>query len=236
VVGDGRYEPQNFPFYRIEDKDMVWDWATSQSNYTTLRAANETKLNGKGWELESSLTLNQQLIQNTILSGGVYYGGGGVGRAPASQAANDYLPIPPDSQGMGGKTAEEVRTADVAALFAGMNGPNVRVTRMRSDISHAAMTSDFVLTASADQSEIANVHNLTNAVNLTCPVYDGCNVIGQAPADEAIARNSDSGKESFGCTTTSRPFKMSDLSFMVTAAAALGIVLRIVRVRRREKR
>jgi hypothetical protein len=234
VVGDGRYEPQNFPFYRIEDKDLVWDWKTYSSNYTTLRAQNDSNLQGKGWELESSLTLNQTLITNVINSGGVYYNGGGVGVGAPSQASDDYLPVPPDGN-TPGQTEEQVRAADVAALFAGMNGPNVRITRMRSDISHAAMTTDFVLTASQDQSEISNIHNLTRAVNLQCPIYDGCDVVGTAPVEEAQARaGASGGKESFGCATTSRPLKMSDLGYGVSGIAALALVVRLVRVRRRQ--
>ncbi len=239
VVADGRYQPQNFPFYHIEDKDLVWDWSTTQSNYTTLRSQNEANLQGKGWEIESSLTLNQQLISNTILSGGVYYGGGGVGPAQASQASADYLPVDGDDSGTTtGQTAEQVRQADIDALFAGMNGPNVRITRMRSDISHAAMTTDFVLQASPDQAEVPNVRNLTNAVNLQCPVYDGCNIVGNVPADEANARaaaNSGSGNESFGCATTAKPFKMSDLSWPVSGVLGLGLVLRVLRARSRNR-
>jgi hypothetical protein len=240
VVGDGRYEPQNFPFYRIEDKDLVWDWKTSSSNYTTLRAQNDATLQGKGWEIESSLTLNQQLVQNTILSGGVFYGGGGGGPQQSSKASDDYLPIPADDAGPGtGKSADEVRAADVAALFAGMSGPNVRITRMRSDISHAAMTTDFVLKASPDQSEITNIHNLTAAVNLQCPVYDGCNVVGQVPADEANARAAASGSssnESFGCATTpAKSFKMTDLTWPLTGVFGMALALRVLRIRRKNK-
>ena len=77
----------------------------------------------------------------------------------------------------GYESAEDVRTADIAALFAGLGGSNVRVTRMRSDISHAAMTKDFVLAASSDQSEVSNLRNVTKSVNLVCPVY-GSNYCG----------------------------------------------------------
>ena len=38
------------------------------------------------------------------------------------------------------------------------------------------MTADFVLQASADQSELSNVRTVTQSVNLTCPIYNGCNV------------------------------------------------------------
>jgi hypothetical protein len=52
VVSDGRYEPQNFPFFHIDDSQLVWDWSTSSSNYTTLRAQDETTLGGGGGDRE----------------------------------------------------------------------------------------------------------------------------------------------------------------------------------------
>jgi hypothetical protein len=193
VVADGRYEPQNFPFFHIDDSALVWDFSTSQSNYTTLRVQNEANLMGKGWEIESSISLNEQTITNVILSGGQYYGGGGFGGAVAapSDPSLDYLPVPPSggggAEGGAGQTAEEVRTADVNALFAGLTGPNVRVTRIRSDILHTAMTADFILQASSDQSELSNVRNVTQSVNLTCPLYNGCTQVGTGTPAQAAA-------------------------------------------------
>ena len=63
VVADGRYEPQNFPFFHIDDSQLVWDWSSNISNYTTLRVQNEAKLKNAGWEIESSIALNQQIDQ-----------------------------------------------------------------------------------------------------------------------------------------------------------------------------
>jgi hypothetical protein len=174
VVSDGRYEPQNFPFFHIDDSQLVWDFSTNSSNYTTLRAQNETALKGKGWEIESSITLNQQLISSTILSGGQYYAGAGVGFAlPVSDPSTDYLPVGDPDAGLDGgyQSAEDVRAADVAALFAGLQGPNARITRVRSDIAHAAMTSDLLFQASADQSELSNSRTVTQSINLVCPTY-----------------------------------------------------------------
>jgi MYXO-CTERM domain-containing protein len=194
VVSDGRYEPQNFPFFHIEDSSLVWDWSTSSSNYTTLRTQNETALGGKGWEIESSLTLNQQVITSVILSGGQYsnnggIGAGGVAQVPPSDATQDYLPIGDPDAGADAdadagsyESADDVRTADIAALFVGLQGSNVRVTRIRSDIAHTAMTQDFLLQASSDQSELSNIRNVTKSVNLTCPAYPGCSSVGCAAA------------------------------------------------------
>lgn len=234
VVGEGRYEPQNFPFFQIADKDLVWDFKASTSNYTTLRAQHAAALNGRGWELESSLTLSQQLVSNAILNGGNNYGSQ-AGAGPGASADADYLPVPA-SGGTAAQTAEQVRAADIATLFAGMTGPTVRVTRMRSDISHAAMNTDFVLTASADQSEISNLRTVSGGVNPpVCPPFDpnACYVPGQAASDPAASDGG--GHEASGCATAARPFETSALSFGVTGAAALALVLRIVRARRREK-
>jgi len=231
VVSDGRYEPQNFPFYRIDDSDLVWDFSASASNYTTLRVQHESQLKGKGWEIESSITLNEQLITNVILSGGQYYGGGGGGIAAPADPSVDYLAVrDPDAGAEGGvtQTAEEVRTADVNALFAGMAGPNVRVTRIRSDIAHAAMTSDFVLQASADQSEISNVRNVTRSVNLTCPIYNGCSVVGTGTPAQATASISGRG----GCSASLPPRRGVAATFGTLIAMLCLAAARMVRSRR----
>jgi hypothetical protein len=244
VVSDGRYEPQNFPFFHIEDSQLVWDFSTSSSNYTTLRAQNETALGGKGWEIESSIDLNEQLISSVIQSGGQYYGNG-FGGVPPDDAGIDYLPIgaPAEDAGEDGgaavedggvaETAEQVREDDIAALFAGMSGPTVRVTRIRSDISHTAMTTDFVLQASADQSELSNVRNVTQSVNLTCPIYQACSVVGSGTPAQAAASVATTGGGSVagsdGCITSPRSNDSPALSY----GALVGLVgLAIVRIRR----
>ncbi|MGH7439071.1 MAG: DUF2330 domain-containing protein, partial [Polyangiaceae bacterium] len=210
VVGDGRYEPQNFPFFHIEDSQLVWDFGTSSSNYTTVRTQQEAKLKNAGWEIESSIDVNEQTITSVIESGGQYYANGGFGGGVASDPAMDYLPIgtPPDGGAEGGtdagagddgggyESAQQVRDEDITALFVGMTGPSVRLTRVRSDIAQSAMSQDIVFQAASDQSELSNVHNLTQSVNFTCPIYNGCEVVGQgtpAQASASIAEGAASG-------------------------------------------
>jgi hypothetical protein len=221
VVSDGRYEPQNFPYFHIDDSALIWDFSTSSSNYTTLRQLDETALKGKGWEIESSITLNQQTIANVILSGGQYYGGGLALAAPADPTA-DYLPVGDPDAGVDAgayQSAEDVRTADIAALFAGTSGPNVRITRIRSDIAHAAMTNDFLLRASTDQAELSNVRTVTQGINETCAIYSGCSVVGTGTL--AQARASVSGG---GCSASAIPSE-SPWSFLGATMAVLGFAL-----------
>ena len=180
VVADGRYEPQNFPFFHIEDNQLVWDWNTNLSTYNTLRTQNEAKLKNAGWEIESSISLDQQVIKNVILSGGQYYGNGLASSTPVD-ATQDYLPVgtpggfsagDAGSVGAGDagsasagdagyESADQVRDDDVNTLFVGLTGSTVRVTRIRSDIAQTAMTSDFVLKAASDQTELSNVRNVS---------------------------------------------------------------------------
>jgi Uncharacterized protein conserved in bacteria (DUF2330) len=240
VVADGRYEPQNFHFFHIDDSALIWDFSTSQSNYATLRQADETALKGAGWEIESSITLNEQTITNVILSGGQYYGGGGGGGIAVATPADpslDYLPVgDPDAGAEAGptETAEEVRTDDVNALFVGITGPNVRVTRIRSDIDHAAMTADFILQASADQSELSNVRNVTQSVNLTCPIYNGCSQVGTGTPAQAAA--SVAGSSHGGCSASLSPSRGSATTCGAIAGLFAMLVARTLRARAQRQR
>ena len=240
VVADGRYEPQNFPFFHIEDSQLVWDWNSNLSNYTTLRMQNEAKLKNAGWEIESSIAVNQQTIQNVILSGGTYYGNGLSSNAP-TDATKDYLPIGSPSfdasdagSGSAGdagyESADQVRDDDINTLFVGLTGSSVRITRMRSDIAQSAMTSDFILKAAADQSELSNIRNVSQSVNATCTIYDGCNAVGTGTLAQAQASvNGGNG----GCATARRSPTPPRMAFGALAGV-LGLFLgRAFRARRR---
>jgi hypothetical protein len=301
VVSDGRYEPQNFPFFHIDDSALVWDWQTSLSNYTTLRTQQEAAQAYKAWEIESSIDLNEQIISTAIVTGGQSLG---TVAGQASDPSQDYLPVTtaapgaPDAgdagvpspladaasdeqasdaaadgaasadtdsdadasdaaadggasndsgveasagldAGVGAAdagsavvmTAEQVRAADIAALFAGLPGPIVRVTRIRSDIAHAAMTADLVLQASSDQSELSNVRLVKQSVNETCSIYDGCSVVGTGTPAQAAAKS-----KSGGCAAT--PGLIASWSSgSGVFAGLLGLVLaRAVQSRRRRSR
>ncbi|HEX7667294.1 MAG TPA: DUF2330 domain-containing protein [Polyangiaceae bacterium] len=179
VLADGRYQPQNFPSFVIEDTSLVWDWATSSSNYTTLRAQNEHAFDGSGWEIESSIDVARYAIANVILAGGgtvnSYSASATSSQTPESPASEDYEAFgDPKSDGSDGgtpyTTAEAAREEDLAALLGEGYSGTIRVTRMRADLSHGAMAKDLVLEASADQSERSNVHEPDKMLNApACP-------------------------------------------------------------------
>jgi MYXO-CTERM domain-containing protein len=241
VLGEGRYEPQNFPSFAIPTADIAWDWAQNRSNYTDLRAEKAATTKGKGWETESSNILYPQQIQSAVRR---YYNPGypyptpyptdpDAGPIdPQEQAAQiDYLPVK-DQQGTIVKTAVQVRDEDLAALFYGIPTATSRVTRMRADLAHAALDADLVMTASQDQAVLSNVRQLTKEIGQPqCPVYsaDGCTQVGTAPRDEAAARNG-GGAESFSCTTGNSP-----ASPLWIGAGVGYLALAIARARRRRK-
>ncbi|HEY6460867.1 MAG TPA: DUF2330 domain-containing protein, partial [Polyangiaceae bacterium] len=150
VVGDGRYEAANFPNFTIQASQLVWDWNLSSSTYTTLVQQQESAASDATWQTESSLDISPYQIESPVLS---------------DQASDDYLPIPASDAGAGpgdagssaGETADQVRQDDLATLFPGGNQGTVRITRMRADLSHAALATDLNLQASADQTNVSNL-------------------------------------------------------------------------------
>jgi hypothetical protein len=227
TFAEGRYEPQNFPTYRIQDSELVWDWTASRSNFTELRKAKGDASGGKAWELESSLPLSKQQVQFGLNA-----------RNGPTTAAGDYLGYSPakDAQGTILKTAEEVSAEDLDVLFSGIPG-TARVTRIRADLNQAALAADLLLTASADQGQLTRDRVAQKELNQPqCPVYDGCAYIGNAPRDEAIAQtNANNGLVAGGkslCTVSNTPISsaLSPVS-LVALSAFLGLV-----VSRRRKR
>jgi MYXO-CTERM domain-containing protein len=176
VIADGRYEPANFPFFRIQDSEIVWDWNTQSSNFVALRQQKEQASGGTAWEMESSLPMSPQTVIQYVDNGGTpypYYG---------YDAGADYLSIDPPDSGAdagdagSGETSEQVRADDMATLFEGMSPSNVRVTRIRSDLARDALSKDLVLQASADQSDLSNLRYPQASTGApVCPSYNYCN-------------------------------------------------------------
>jgi uncharacterized protein DUF2330 len=231
VVGDGRWEPQNFPFFTIGDGELEWDWAANSSNYSTLRTQKEAALGGRGWEIESSLGVDEELIRNIVRYGTFYP------RAAfyAPDAGADYVGVDASADGGPGETPDQVREDDLNTLFAGIVGPDARITRLRSDIARAALAADFVLQASQDQSELSSIHNVTREKGQPqCPLYGSCGgasaglVVGQAPRDQA--RAAAATRPSGGCSTAVR----TPIGERASAGAIASLIgLAATRARRR---
>ncbi len=55
VVGEGRWETQNFPTRRIDPAALVWDWAASTSNYNSAFRETVAAAGGRAWIVEAAL-------------------------------------------------------------------------------------------------------------------------------------------------------------------------------------
>jgi hypothetical protein len=186
VIGDGRYEPQNFTSFTISPSELVWDFSQNLSNYTTVRAQKEAALNNAAWQIESALQISPNQIVNTVLF-----------------SANDYLPIPPSDGGAdggasAGESADQVRQDDLAVLFPGGNLSDVWITRMRADLSHAALATDLAVQASATQTGLSNIYQVTQSVNApTCPPLPNpcppCNSGGNSGSSGGVGSVSSGG-------------------------------------------
>jgi MYXO-CTERM domain-containing protein len=232
VVADGRYEPKNFPTFTIADSEIAWDWNTSSSNYETVRLAKEATFGGRGWQIESSLELSQYTISQSLLQNVEYgsatggYLAGPSGDGGAADAASG------SGTGAGGDAGGGLAAAnaDLDVLFAGISPPNVRITRMRSDVAQSALSVDMALQASSDQSEMTNLHTPGQQIGEPqCAIYNSdCEQTGTAPRSQAIAMATSSN----GCSTT-QP-KSRTAPTLAGLMALAGLVL--VRSRRRARR
>jgi hypothetical protein len=201
VLGEGRYEPQNFNSFVIATDEIVWDWGQSKSNYADLRTQKQAAGNGRIWEVESSTTLNRTNFEQ-IVKQGTYNGTGAYPTTDEERAATDYLPAK-DQLGNVTQTAAQVRDEDLTTLFSGL--ATTRVTRLRADLAHAALDTDLVMRAAGDQTELSNVRQITKESGQPlCPVYNGCTQVGTAPRDQVLGNNSGGGHETFTCDTTGR--------------------------------
>ena len=227
VVGEGRYEPQNFQSFVIKDQDLVWDWNTGTSNYKTLRAERSSTQPGKMWEIESSRAIFRGQVTNAVYSGGFVPG------RPSPPPGGDYAPIE-DENGQVTKSADAVRDEDIETVFAGIANGREHLTRMRADLSRAALSTDLTVMASLDQAEIPVQRNANGGEigQPLCPVYDGCRQTGQLPRDQAQARAAQqSGGETFTCQTSTTHPGFGGAS-AIGVFVALGMV-RAIRNRRR---
>jgi hypothetical protein len=244
VVSEGRYEPQNFPFFTIAEADVVWDWTTSSSNYATVRATKTKAADNTGWQIESSLDVSTQNIANQL-------------RYMTPRAQPTPRPPPATARGDAGadagskeKSDEEQRADDLEVLYGGTSThpTTVRVTRMRADLAHSALSKDLRVQASSDQKLLSNVVQVTReAAPPLCPVYDdNCSVVGNAPRPEAEAKNKalsnphfsgsglggGNGKKLFSCAASREATSWSPHALIAALAIAGASIVRRNRRRR----
>jgi len=234
VVAEGRWEPQNSPFFTISDSELAWDWKTSRSNFEELRQSKEAALHGAGWQVESSIDVSQHKLTAALLQAVEYGPNAGsyelfdagadaatdTGIATVDADGDGALEASAGESGPGLAIANSLAERDLSVLVAGISGANVRITRLRADLAHAALSKDLVIQASSNPSELSNRYATTKQVGEpSCPVYDSnCNPTGEAPRAQAQA------DANGGCrTTSSRPATSNAAVVSFAALAGLGL-------------
>jgi hypothetical protein len=158
VMADGRYEPSNMKTFTIDPSEITWDFSTNTSNYAQIRQQKEKQLNFAAWQIESSIQISPYQVEGPVMS----------------QPADQNYPVDGDA---GAGSSEQAQAADLTTMFPDGQSTDVWVTRMRSDLAHAALANDLFVQASADQTQMSNLYQVTKSVNApSCqPTYCGCN-------------------------------------------------------------
>jgi uncharacterized protein DUF2330 len=224
IVAEGRYEPQNFPWFRIDDSMLVWDQARNESNYKTLRTAFNNAFNGKAWELESSIDVAKLTVVQQVraLTG------------PGVDSAEGYSAVEGGVYGTS-KTAEQAREEDLDTLFAGIASAQARVTRIRADLSKAALASDLSLQASADQDTLSNIRLVTRfGDGSSCPNCPSAQPAPELPAPRTNppAASGGSSEGAFSCSNATQTPVMRDVVGWSLAIIGGALALRARRRRR----
>jgi hypothetical protein len=178
VMGEGRYEPTNFPSFVIQDKDIVWDYATSSSNYAKLRQDGFAASMGKGWLIEMSRQATMFAISAPLADL--------VASSPATSGYGDAM----------GQGAQQALDDDLDKLFGGIAPSSLWVTRMAAELPRTALDVDLDIGASLDQSSVFETHfpAKANAINVPpCPVYPPCDNSSASSATGAGGAGGDGG-------------------------------------------
>jgi len=220
VLSDGAMEPTSHPSTSVSVGGILWDYDKGESNYTELRQQVYEASNGYGWVVESSIDYYQDTF--------------------AGQIHNVINFLNPESAGYPGLTWEEAHEqadADLELLFAGLPS-TVRLTRLRAELSRAALQDDLVLGARDDQSTISPFIQATKYIGTppACPPPPDCGGAdddgfgwgGWDDDDSDVFGSADAGGGS--CTVAAPP----GLSAAALSGAAFLLIVAGARRRRRK--
>jgi MYXO-CTERM domain-containing protein len=215
LLGEGRYEPSNFPSFTIDPEHVVWNYDTSESNYADLRQSAYDASQGFGWLVESSTSYSVDAFRNNVLNV--------VSFAPDQSGYDD---------GTGDWEAiEAAAMEDLDVLFGGLDPASVHLTRVRAELSREALGTDLLVGAADDQSDVSRI--------IQTEQFEGTQPACPSPPpgcwyyDDTLneGNGSDEGDQSGSCNVTSPPAP-TGTAFGGIALVGLGIAM----MRRRRRR
>lgn len=159
VLGEGRYEPTNFPSFQIDPQQLVWNWDEERSNYAELRQIGFDVTSGFGWLIEAGEQMSPYNIEYPLL---------------------DVAQYNPTESGYGdpatGEGALEELTADLEKLYGGIPDSSLWVSRFSAELTRPALTDDLDLGASMDQTWVNRYFQANQATGTppACPPPPDC--------------------------------------------------------------
>jgi MYXO-CTERM domain-containing protein len=211
VFGEGRYQPSNFPWFTISESQLVWDFATSSSNYKDLRAAGFAQSSGHAWLMETATPFSTYDLESSL------------------QELVSYDPTNSgygDAQGIG---APAELDADLAKLWGSLNQNSMWVSRMYAELSKPALAADLIIGAAPTQTALSANLTAQKGLNIpACPTYPPCDETGGAGGGGGAGGTQGSGSScTAGCAVGG-----AEGSPEALLAAALLVGLALVRRRR----
>jgi hypothetical protein len=154
ILGDGRYEPSNFPSFVIPEDVVVWNYGTNESNYTTLRQDAYEASDGHAWLSEAAFGYSVDAFRANVLNVIDFLG-------PEQSGYDD---------GSGDwEQAHQAAELDLLALFGNEISGDAYVTRLRAELSRSALAADLAVGASLDQSTVSRTLQTTQWVGSQPP-------------------------------------------------------------------
>ena len=205
VLGEGRYEAQNFPNAVIDPNEIVWNWDTFDSNLAEVRLATLAATQGFGWLTEAAQPMSASAFSSQMLQ---------------------IAQFIPDQSGYGDgdpAQAEAECQADLDAMFATISPASLWMTRMHAELPRPALATDLTLAAASDQSQVSPFIQAVKSIGTyECPVYPPCD-----------GASSDPGALAAGGGSCAIDAVSSETADCALAALGLGVAIAALRRRRR---
>jgi len=216
VVGEGRYEPTNFPSFEIDPEDLVWNWDSSSSNYKDLRTEGFEASAGKAWLVEAAEPASTYQIEYPL---------------------KDLVDFQPQESGYGdaqGMGAAEELTEDLAALYGSIDPNAMWVMRLHAELPRSALGTDLEIGASQNQSSVVRYFEAAKTVGTApeCPPVPAC---PEPPDSEDDAWSGFWGDEEAAAGNSGCAIGGGVGSSAVLGGLALSMGLAFARRRRRGK-
>jgi MYXO-CTERM domain-containing protein len=212
VVAEGRYTTANMQSFLINPNQLVWDWDSQSSNYTTLKNDIFTQHNNNAWVVEAAEPFSMYQLQNQLQ----YL----VQSDPANSGYADAM----------GQNAAKNLADDMAVLFAGIPDSTMWITRFEGALSHAALGQDLQVMASTDQTQVSRYFQTNKSIGTApvCPPPPTCGSGSGGSTGWGFWGNN--GKNGGGgCATAAPHDSHGDLFAAAAALAALAIARRRTR-------